>query len=48
MNANGGLNNKQITMKKVVIKEKRELQGIKGTHKRYELKQLPTYITHKF
>jgi hypothetical protein len=30
MNANGGLNNKQITMKKVVTKEKRELWGIKG------------------
>jgi len=48
MNANGGLNNKQITLKRVVTKEKRELRGIKGRDKRYELKQLPTYITHNF
>jgi hypothetical protein len=44
MNANGGLNNKQITLKRMVTKGKSELWGIKGTNKRYELK-LPTYST---
>jgi hypothetical protein len=39
---NGGLNNKQLAMKGVVIKEKRELKSIKGTDKRYEPGQLPT------
>jgi hypothetical protein len=43
--ANGRLNNKQITLKGVVIKEKRELWGIKGTKKRYKLKQMLTYNT---
>jgi hypothetical protein len=42
---NGGLNNKQLTLKGVVIKEKWELRSIKGTNKTYELKQLPTYDT---
>jgi hypothetical protein len=31
-NVNGGLNNKQIALRKVVTKEKRELWGIKGTN----------------
>ncbi len=45
MNANGGPNNKQITLKRVVTKEKKELWGIKRMDKRYELKKLPTYST---
>jgi hypothetical protein len=42
---NGGLNNKQIALRKVVSKEKKELWGIKRTNEKYELKQLPTYNT---
>jgi hypothetical protein len=45
IDVNGGLNNKQITLRKVVNKEKQELWAIKGTNERYELKQLPTYNT---
>lgn len=44
-NANGGLNNKQIILKGVVIKEMRELWGIKGIDEKHELKQLPTFNT---
>jgi hypothetical protein len=43
--ANGGLNNKQITLKGLVMKEKSELWGIKGTEERFKLKQMLTYST---
>jgi hypothetical protein len=38
----GRLNNRKVTLKGMVKKEKRELRGIKLTDKRYELKQSPT------
>ncbi len=40
--ANGRLNNKQIVLRGVVTKEKRELRNLKGIGEMYELKQLPT------
>jgi len=44
MGVNGGLNNKQIALRKVMIKKK-ELWKIKKIDERYELIQLPTYNT---
>jgi hypothetical protein len=38
MGANGRLNNKKVTLRGMVNKEKRELWGIKKMDKRYELK----------
>jgi hypothetical protein len=38
MGTNGRLNNKQIVLRGVVTKEKRELGSIKKMDKRYELK----------
>jgi hypothetical protein len=40
---NGGLNNRQFTLREVVTKKKQELKRIKKTNERYELKQLPTW-----
>jgi hypothetical protein len=45
MGTNGGPNNKQLALKGMVTKEKQELNNIKGTDERYELKQLPTSST---
>jgi hypothetical protein len=42
MGTSGRINNRQFTLKGVVIKEKQKLKNIKGTDERYELKQLPT------
>jgi hypothetical protein len=43
MGTNGGLNNRHITFKGMVTKEKKELRNIKITNEWYELVQLPTY-----
>jgi hypothetical protein len=45
MGVNGRLNNKQIALKRVMIRKKRELWNIKGMDERYELIQLPTCNT---
>jgi hypothetical protein len=42
MGAIGRLNNRKVTLRGMVNKEKSELWGIKIMDKRYELKQLPT------
>jgi len=38
MSVNGGLNNKKIIVRGMVIKEKKELWGIKRTNEKYKLK----------
>jgi hypothetical protein len=46
MGFNGGLNNRKILMRGMVIKEKKKkLWGIKRLNERYNLKQLFTYST---
>jgi hypothetical protein len=43
--ANGGLNNKQITLRGMMVKEKKEFWNIKKINKKYELRPLPTCNT---
>jgi hypothetical protein len=45
MGANGGFNNKQITLRGMMTIKKKEFWSIKGIDKRYELKPLPTCNT---
>jgi hypothetical protein len=45
MSTNGGLNNKQLTLKGLVTKKMGELKNLKGTNETHELRQLPTYCT---
>jgi hypothetical protein len=43
MGANGGLNNREIILRGMMIFKKRIVGHLKRTNERYELKQLPTY-----
>jgi hypothetical protein len=45
MGTNGRLNNKQLALRGVVIKEKWELKNLKIMNETYELRQMPTYDT---